>query len=124
LDKLSKFPVTTPEGTEYRVTIEHEQERNIFGDVLREYYDIRLYVPRKNALFVRFKRIGKYWAEVEDGDSFINIATWTVAKYENEQEIQRQKRDKQAEQQRAQVAAVEAFRKWDGKITNQTEVSE
>jgi hypothetical protein len=112
--KLEKFPVIAPDGTEYRVTITEEYD-SLFG----KYYEATVYVERINHRFFRFSRVHSRSYSF-DSDDFVTMARQVV------DEVVRDRAEKEA-LFNAKASGVEAFRQWDGKITNNTkpmEVSE
>ncbi|MCM3784376.1 hypothetical protein M3231_15435 [Neobacillus mesonae] len=107
---MKKFPVTAPDGREFRVSI-HEAV-----DILDEIVVVKLYVKRKR---FGFKRVytGQYRSRPDgvynhENVNFILIATYAVESlYELEEERREYKR-----QRERRKTAIKAFESWDGKI--------
>ncbi|MHA7962857.1 hypothetical protein ACX93W_01845 [Paenibacillus sp. CAU 1782] len=118
--KLSKFPVTSPAGNEYRVTIIEDHER-FFGP----YYSAILYEERRGwlAKLFRFKRLYSYEYDIKS-TNFIAIASEVVLKYESEYAA-RVAKDTAASAlaERKRHTAAE-FAAWDGVITKANEEGE
>lgn len=108
--KLSKFPVTAPDGTEFRVTV--VERKNGGDDVveLRVYTRRRLFGYRK----VSQSRIRSSFFTTYDSSNpnFIQLAKsavlWHLAKEE-----------KRTSEETRRQRAVEAFAAWDGKIAEE-----
>jgi hypothetical protein len=120
---LSKFPVTTADGTEYRVSITEEGATDWHDDCAY----IRLYKERERKLFgfIRFKLVDRERMYEKDGydvknPDYIAIATWGIRGYEEHlrwrAEYDVEKVVKQTEYERKQSEAVRRFNEWDGKI--------
>lgn len=116
---LTKFPVTMPDGTEYRVKIT-EHEAYGYEDA---HAIIRIYRERKRSLFgvMRFKRLESRYAGLlvydPENPDYIALATWAIRKYEDHQRWLAARQVKQAETALARDAALRKFAEWDGKIT-------
>lgn len=98
--KLSKFPVTAPDGTEYRVKF-HEEWDDLWGRTMV----VTLYVRNKIHLF---RRVGgrRFIARELDYDrkspDYVGMASTAVREYAEASEMKK--------------AAAERFTKWDGRI--------
>lgn len=110
---LRKFPVTAPDGTEYRVKIE-----DIYGDG-----DIRalLHVKRKH---FGFRKITGYWFErgkladiTEDGViDYVALAQRFIGEYYAGLAYGAERAHLRADKEPRKQAAVERFNAWDGKL--------
>lgn len=129
--KLTKFPVTSSDGTEYRVTITEFEADHHTGAYVR----VRLYTERKGRRFFRFKASAPYDYYEGEGvyfpvrPDYVALAKQAVSDYEEYivwlAKHRAEKAAERTEQARHKSAAVTAFTKWDGVITNnKTEVSE
>lgn len=113
--KLSKFPVTAPDGTEYRVTIREHDD----GMWVANYASVRLYTKRKRWGFRRV--FGRDYPD--DGGvyshsdpDYIAIASRLVSDYyaalRADAEYQRMVNREDARRR----GAAERFNAWDGRI--------
>ena len=107
--KLTKFPVTAPDGTEFRVSF---KERSY---CIGKSMVVRLYLPRK-----RFGFSWVYNNELFDYDrdniDYIALAVQAVEDYYDGLAENAERRRKQAEAKQRRANAVKAFEAWDGKI--------
>lgn len=106
---ITKFPITAPDGTEYRVEIGE------FNDMLYgRSAQVSLHVPVKRHKFERVftKRFLSVTDYSPDHPDYVDLATTTITDYT---EIKRKKTEAAARKQ----AAVERFNAWDGKITEE-----
>ncbi|MBJ6364173.1 hypothetical protein ACFOQM_23410 [Paenibacillus sp. GCM10012307] len=118
--KLSKFPVTSPSGAEYRVTIKYDSV--IIGDYKgNEVWRVYIYEKRNTWGPFRFKCTGRYQADYSDYSDLVELASYAVLEYEEDVETEKRENIKKAELSRKQAEAIGAFRNWDGKITKTTE---
>lgn len=117
--KIEKFPVIAPDGTEYRVTIEYDKGTYHCGEWHNPKWIVRLYKRRLGVLF-RWKRIYTT-AYIASQTDFVMMAERIVS---SEYIKNQAGRDATAKKEREVQSALEAFRKWDGKISNNPEVSE
>ncbi|MGF7045758.1 hypothetical protein J2T13_000218 [Paenibacillus sp. DS2015] len=114
---IRKFPVTAPDGTEYRVKIEE------CVGLCDLYADVTLYIPRKRFGFKRVFSESYYHGSskrvVYDAANpdFIAIATEAVRGYYANIEWSANYNRKRAESILRKQAALDRFAEWDGKIT-------
>jgi hypothetical protein len=116
--KLSKFPVTSPAGNEYRVTIVEDHER-FFG---RRYLAV-LYKERKGSWLAglfRFKRLDSYEYDIKS-TNFIAIASDAVQKYEAEYATKVAKAAEAHELAEKKRKTAAEFTSWNGLITETDE---
>ena len=114
--KLSKFPVTSLTGNEYRVTIREKYEL-----IYRDHYEVTVYRERKGRWIpkiFRFERLSVYTAEFAC-DDFIRLASAVVGKYERQHSAQLAEVQRVRELAERKAVAAEAFRKWNGLITEE-----
>lgn len=117
--KLSKFPVTSPAGNEYRVTITPDQSIIYRGKLV-----VVVYVKRKGWISVifPFKTVGEYLYTSDEGPpNYIAVASKIIRYHEAETEraaVIASEARKSAEQKRQ--AAAE-FIAWNGIITEPNE---
>jgi hypothetical protein len=109
---VKKFPVTTEDGREFRVTIFRDDH----------YATVKLYIERKGRRVFRFKRvyICSYWRA--DGydwkkPDFIALTAQAIADYDESVIYAAELRITVAQRDRDIAAAHTAFSAWDGKIT-------
>ncbi|WP_028559794.1 hypothetical protein [Paenibacillus pinihumi] len=114
--KLSKFPVTSPSGAEYRVTIKYDYFVIIGDYKCDEIWRVYIYEKRNTWGPFRFRRIGRYRADYSDYSDLVELASDAVLEYEKDVEAKKRESIKKAELARKQAEAAEAFRKWDGKV--------
>lgn len=113
--KLTKFPVTAPDGTEYRVTIRERDD----GMWVSNYADVRLYVKRKRfgyrCIYVKTYRDGGgvYYVSTPN---YIRMASEVVKDYR--EFLVRRERERIVSERMAQERASELrrFAEWDGRI--------
>lgn len=111
--KLSKFPVTAPDGTEYRVTI--KELSNEFGSE-----GVRLKVYTKRKLFGYRKvyqcliRDSFFTAYNSSNPDFVNLAKIAVKWHLHDEEAR-------VKEIASKLKAVQRFKEWDGKITEVAE---
>lgn len=114
--KLTKFPVTAPDGTEYRVTIRECDEDVGFG----RYVNVRIYVKRKRIGYRRVYRTdffhgdGVYYV---NAPNFIHIAAEAVRKYYDDLEERINLRERIGKQEQTRASELRKFAEWDGRIT-------
>jgi hypothetical protein len=116
--ELCKFPVTAPDGTEYRVKIEEWRE-SLIGPCLSAV----LYVPRKRWGFRRIHTLTLYShrQEYDPNDvEYVAVAHAAVADYYRSIEVAAIWAQKESEAAARKQAAVDRFNAWDGRI--ETEV--
>jgi hypothetical protein len=106
--KLTKFPVTSPSGNDYRVTI-------TLGHSVWHHskYLVSVYVKREGflAILSPFKSVGEYKHRFDDGiPDYIAVAS-DVIRYHEEQ----------VAEEMAKTEAEKAFAVWDGVITKTNE---
>lgn len=110
--KLTKFPVTAPDGTEFRVSF--KEGECLVGKVL----GIRLHLPRKRFGFREVYRHTLFDTEYDrDNIDYIKLSSWAVADYYEALAEQDARRRARAEAKLRRAGAVQAFEAWDGKIT-------
>ncbi|CAM2955684.1 hypothetical protein PASE110613_09435 [Paenibacillus sediminis] len=109
--KLTKFPVTAPDGAEYRVTI-----REVESDMFTDYVTVKLQERRKRfgyrTIFQRDYYDGHGVYSATDPD-LIGIATRVVIGY-----------TAMMEENLRRSEARRAFTEWDGRITLNEEVTQ
>lgn len=120
--KLSKFPVTAADGTEFRVSI-HEREPSMFGYFTK----VVLYKQRRKRGPFRFKKVGEI--TLWDGDKedravfdrnnpdYITLSAYVIKSYyaelaEIDEEVRRLD-----ELESRRTSAAEAFTNWSGRIS-------
>lgn len=115
---VRKFPVTAPDGTEYRVVIKE-------SDLLCGWYAfVSIYVPRKR---FGFRKVGRVWAENGDGlydasnPDYIALATKAINVYCASLERSAERTRKRAESILRKQAALDRFAEWDGRIAEVNE---
>lgn len=119
MSKLTKFPVTMPDGTEYRVKIE-EYGRLGWEDA---YAAVTIYTERKGRRLFRFKRLAQYtFSDGRGGyDSknpdYIELARLGIGCYMNRLQLVEGRKAAAAEELRQRSRALREFSGWDGKIT-------
>lgn len=101
--KLTKFPVITEDGTEYRVTIKERKDHGGFPFVR-----VKFYIQRKH---LGFKKIASYdmrdgWTYLRNSPNYIAIARQVFAEFQRN-ELAPAKR---------KSAAIDAFQAWDGRL--------
>jgi hypothetical protein len=116
---ITKFPVTAPDGTEYRVKI--EESENFFGDL---YVRTTLYYPRRwfgyRELYSVSYRNGGAVYNAGNPD-YVAISHEAVADYYARIESDAINLRKHAESILRKQAALDRFAEWDGKITEVAE---
>lgn len=113
--KLTKFPVTAPDGTEYRVTIRERDD----GMWVNYFADVRVYVKRKH---LGYRLV--YRTTFNDGDgvyyesmpNFIRIAAEAVKTYYDYLEACENRRKRLEKQAQGRASALRRFAEWDGRI--------
>lgn len=112
--RLSKFPVTSPSGNEYRVTVK-KCYRSYFG----YYYLAVVYTERRGgwlSKLKRFKRIVGYEYDYTCSD-FVQVATDAVLRREVQHAKQLAEEAEARELADRKRRSAEAFATWDGIIT-------
>jgi hypothetical protein len=112
---LTKFPVTAPDGTEYRVRIKEREGLCETSAV------VSLYVKRKR---FGFRKVSHEWYESGSKDNvynknnpdFIAIVNRAIHDYYADIEWSAQYQRKQAEKELRRAQALEQFAAWDGKV--------
>lgn len=111
---ITKFPVTAPDGTEYRVKIE-EYHESLIGACARAH----LYVPRKRW---GFRQIWTLTLRAYHGDfdpdnlDYVAFAREAVADYYESIAENERFKVRKAEAAARKQAALERFNAWDGQI--------
>jgi len=106
---IRKFPVTAPDGTEYRVKIEE------MSGFITDYIEVSLYLPRKRFGYrLVFRDDYNQRAGASD---YIALATEVVRDYYAHTEWLAERDHKHAESTLRKQAALDRFAEWDGKIT-------
>lgn len=114
--ELRKFPVTAPDGTEYRVKIEEWRE-GFIGACAQAH----LYVPRKRWGFRRIwtLTLRAYHGEFDpDNLDYAAFACEAVADYYESIAESERFEIRKAEAAARKQAAVERFNAWDGRINS------
>ena len=110
--KLTKFPVTAPDGTEFRVSF--KQQTYSVGKALV----VRLCLPRKRFGFRCVYQHTLFDSEYDrDNVDYIKLAARAVGDHYGRLEENAKRQRKQAEAKQRRANAVKAFEAWDGKIT-------
>jgi len=112
---VRKFPVTAPDGTEYRVKI--DEMYNIY---LGKYTEVALYLPRKRFGFRRvFSEDYSNGEGIYDASNpdFIKMAEEVFRGYYAHIEWLAELDRKHAESILRKQSALDRFAEWDGKIT-------
>lgn len=111
---ITKFPVTAPDGSEYRVKIE-EWRDSLIGPCLSAV----LYVPRKRWGFRRIHTMTLY-SHRQDFDpndiKYVAVAREAVADYYGSIEVAAIWAQKKAGAVAGRQTAVKRFNAWDGKL--------
>lgn len=113
--ELRKFPVTSADGTEYRVKIE-ECHDSIFGMEL----SARLYAPRKRWGFrnIYAMTLRQLCGDYNPSDvDYVDVAAALVADYYGSLAEHAERQREKAEAAARKQAAVKRFNAWDGRIT-------
>ncbi|WP_342480465.1 hypothetical protein NST07_25970 [Paenibacillus sp. FSL L8-0340] len=106
--ELRKFPVTAPDGTEYRVKIE-EEPANVFESASAK---VTVYTKRKQ---IGFRKLGgtRYFdghsAYTSERPDYVTLASITIERLVERLAIK-------AEAAARKQAAVERFDAWDGRV--------
>ncbi|MEK3988063.1 hypothetical protein MHB77_32565 [Paenibacillus sp. FSL K6-3166] len=110
---VTKFPVTTPDGTEYRVKIRvSEQSCGCYAFV-------NLYAKRR---YFGFRKVDRAWYasgtnEFNIGNpDYVKLAHLALKRYESWQRVCAIRAREKAEAAARRQAAVDRFNAWDGKI--------
>lgn len=101
--KLTKFPVTAADGTEYRVTINEHNDR-----YRNSFVRVKFYLPRKR---FGFKKVTSYdmsagFTYNPDAPNYVAIAREVFRVYLREEVSVAQRKS----------AAIDAFQAWDGRL--------
>ncbi|NGM81266.1 hypothetical protein G5B47_02435 [Paenibacillus sp. 7124] len=103
---LRKFPVTAPDGTEFRVEIE-EIDDYFHGRIAQ----VSLHIPVKRRKFQRM--FTKVFRSIVDYDhmepDYVRMATQTLTEYSDRER-------KKAEDEARRKAAAKRFAEWDGTL--------
>lgn len=115
---MRKFPVTTEDGREFRVTISCDDE-SMWGHLAR----VNLYVERKGRRIFRFKRVYTQNYARDDGydwkkPDFIALTARTIADYDEAIVYAEEIRVVVAQRNRDIDAAHTAFHEWDGRLSD------
>lgn len=113
---VRKFPVTAPDGTEYRVKIT-EDNNFIEGQVV----DVTIYTPRKRFGYRRLYCARYCGFDFVTNPDFVQLFRRVLADYAAKLERDAVERRKQAEFILRKQAALDRFAEWDGKITEVVE---
>lgn len=108
--KLTKFPVTAPDGTEFRVRF---KER---GYLIGRSLEIRLYLKRERFGF-RWVYVRELFDYDRENPDYIAVAKAAVDDYYDRIAEQAESQRKKAEAKLRRADAIQAFEAWDGKIT-------
>jgi dsDNA-specific endonuclease/ATPase MutS2 len=109
---MIKFPVTAPDGTQFR--IKFRETHYFIGRGL----EISLYVRRKLAGFRLIYRHEKFDIDRNNLD-YVALAHWAVNDYYEALEEYSESKLRKAEAKSRGQAAKAAFEQWDGKITKE-----
>jgi hypothetical protein len=113
--ELRKFPVTAPDGTEYRVEIEEWRE-SLIGACAQAH----LYVPRKRWGFRRVwtLTLHAYHGDFNPADSldYVAFAREAVADYYEAIAENERSKERKAEAAARKQAEVDRFNAWDGRV--------
>ncbi|MCD9024339.1 hypothetical protein [Cohnella silvisoli] len=117
---MKKFPVTTEDGREFRVTIHcNNDDDSWFGRVAY----VKLYVERKGRRIFRFKRIFHGSYDRDDGydwknPDFIALTAQVIADYDKAVIDEAELRVEVAKRDRDIAEAQAAFSEWDGRLSD------
>lgn len=113
---IRKFPVTAPDGTEYRVKIDE------INGLTTDYTEVSLYLPRKRFGY-RLVYRREYKQPVGTSD-YIALATELIRDYYENIEWSAEHKRKRAESILRKQAAVDRFAEWDGNIGSIDKITE
>jgi hypothetical protein len=116
---VKKFPVTTEDGREFRVTVscgEHSLSSEIIAVV-------KLYVERKDRRFFRFKRVFVRHYGRDDGydwkkPDFVALTARAITNYDDAVGYAAELSVRVAQRDRDIADAHAAFNAWDGRLTD------
>lgn len=123
LGKLTKFPVTAPDGTEFLVKITEHGGKGAYDS---DYAKVRLYLPREKAgrfTWRKFRRVytaahheivGHYCHSNPD---YVRLARATLLWYFEDIALCPKTRRKLTGQERNRLEARKKLTEWDGRIT-------